>query len=315
MVGNGPDGMTILVPSDGSAVSARAIPYALALAPPNSEMILVQVIEHEEPVRNLVGHVTESADARTRQAAEQARQELVELTRNLATEASVRFTELVRAGPPAKEIEAVAEEVEAGLLVMASHGRGAAGRWTFGSVADDVSRAPGPPVLIVRVAQEQAPEPPLATPATIERIVVPIDGSELSRRAFPVAADLAHRLGLPVRLLMAVDFPMSSPTMGMDASWGFEAGELLTDMEETAQQALKESRQALLGYHDDLEITMDVLRGPAASSIIRETLPTDIVVLSSRGRSGFGRLLLGSVAEQLVRTGRCPVLLVRKPSS
>ena len=306
---------TILVPSDGSAISARALPYARALAPPDSEIILVSVIEREEPVRNLAGHITESADALTRQAAEQARRELVELTSGLDLSKPVRFTELVRAGEPAKEIAAVAEEVEADLLMMSSHGRGAAGRWTFGSVADEVSRAPGPPVLIVRVAEEKAPELALDTPAPVERLVVPIDGSDLSKRALPVAADLGQRLGVPIKLLMAVDFPMAGPTMGMDASWGYEAGELLEEMEEEAKQRLEEARQALLGQDGALNISMDVLRGPAASSVIRETLPTDIVVLSSRGRSGFGRLLLGSVAEQLVRTGRCPVMLVRKTSA
>lgn len=307
--------LTIVVPSDGSAVSARALPYALALATPGTEVILLNVIEREEPVRNLVGHITESADVQTRRAAEQARQELVDLTKNLPADQPARFTELVRAGNPAKKIGAVAGEVEADLLIIASHGRGAAGRWTFGSVADEVSRAAGPPVLIVRVAGETAPELPLDSPATVERLVVPIDGSELSNRALPVAADLGSRLNVPLKLLMAVDFPVSGPTMGMDASWGYEAGELLEEMEEEATKRLKEARQALLDHHDKLDISMDVLRGPAASSVVRETLPTDIVVLSSRGRSGFGRLLLGSVAEQLVRTGRCPVLLVRKPAT
>lgn len=315
MTGRGPGKMTIVVPSDGSAVSARALPYALVLAAPDTEIILLNVIEREEPVRNLLGRITESTDALTRQAAEQARKELVDLTAEVPKTDSIRFTELVRAGDPAKEIGAVAEEVAADFLIMASHGRGAAGRWSFGSVADEVSRAPGPSVLIVRVAHEQAPELPLETPATIERLVVPVDGSELSKRAFPVTADLASRLRVPIKLFMAVDFPMSGPAMGMDASWGFEAGELLEEMEEEAKSQLKESREALLRLHGDLDISMDVLRGAAASSVIRETFPTDIVVLSSRGRSGFGRLLLGSVAEQLVRTGRCPVMLVRKTTA
>lgn len=307
--------LTIVVPSDGSEVSARALPYALALATPGTEVILLNVIEREEPIRNLAGHISESADVQTRRAAEQARQELIDLTKDLNMDKPVTFTELVRAGEPAKEIAAVAEEVGADLLIMASHGRGAAGRWTFGSVADEVSRAAGPPVLIVRVAAEKAPELPLDTPATVERLVVPIDGSDLSRRALPVAADLGSRLTVPIKLLMAVDFPMAGPAMGMDAAWGYEAGELLEEMESEASQQLKEARQALLDDHSKLDISMDVLRGPAASSVIRETVPTDVIILSSRGRSGFGRLLLGSVAEQLIRTGRCPVLLVRKPQS
>lgn len=308
------DGRTILVPSDGSAISARAIPYALVLARPGTEIILLNVIEREEPVRNLAGHVTESADAQTRRAAEQARQELVALTKNLTMDTAATFTELVRAGDPATEIAAVAGEVDAGLLIMASHGRGAAGRWTYGSVADDVSRAAGPPVLIVRVANETAPEPPLDVPATVERIVVPIDGSETSRRALPLAADLARQLRIPIKLLMAVEFPVSSPTMGMDASWGYEAGELLEGMEAEASVLLNAAKAALSTQHHGLEVSMDVLRGHAASAVIHETTPTDMIVLSSRGRAGFGRLLLGSVAEQLVRTGRCPVLLVRRLS-
>lgn len=312
MAGQAAPGMTILVPSDGSAVSARALPYALALASEEAaEIILLMVIEKEEPIRNLVGRVTESSEDLTRKAIKQAKEELLALGMTVEGTVPVQLTHLVRVGDPAKQIGAVAEEVEADLLVMSSHGRGAAGRWTFGSVADQVARSPGPPVMIVRVAEGQEPQTDAGGRATIKRLIVPVDGSDLSKCALPVAADLAHRLGVPLTLMMAVDLPRSGSAIGMNPGWEFEVGELLEEMEQEAERVLTEVQDTVLKQHGDLIVSHRVLRGPAAGAIIRETAPDDVVVMSSRGRGGVARVLLGSVAEQLVRAGHCPVLLVR----
>ena len=83
---------------------------------------------------------------------------------------------------------------------MTTHGRGALGRWAFGSVADQVTRRSPVPVLVVRPA-ETVEE---AAPA-IQRLVVPLDGSTLAEEAVPVAQSLAQRLNVPVHLLTAID--------------------------------------------------------------------------------------------------------------
>lgn len=327
--------MKIVVPNDGSAISARAIPYALVMPPSEgAEIILLRIIEKREPVRDLLGRITKSPDDVARDDAARAAEDLKALENAMIAPYQVKITHRVRIGVPAAEIAAVADDERADMVVMTSHGRGAAGRWTFGSVADEVSRAPGPPLLIVRFSEEQEPERALDIPATlgrlmvslplrpvpeadvsstatIERIVVPIDGSELSKRAVPLAADLAARLQVPLKLLMAVDLKPVGPPLMMDPAWGPEAGNILAEIEDEANDILTGSREAIHRQHGGLEISTDVLRGPAGSTIIATTLPTDLVVMSSRGRAGFGRLLLGSVADQLIRTGRCPVLLVR----
>ena len=93
---------------------------------------------------------------------------------------------------------------------MASHGRGAVGRWTFGSVADRVARSSPLPVLIV-CPTEGGADP---RHAEITRVVAPLDGSELSQRALPVAESAARRLRVPT---------MTGPASGWD--WNGDAGQ------------------------------------------------------------------------------------------
>jgi nucleotide-binding universal stress UspA family protein len=215
----------------------------------------------------------------------------------------------IAAGDPAEEILKAVDRHRCGLIVMSSHGRGAVARLRFGSVADRVSRASHVPVLIVRPSDAKSE----VGPVEIRRLLVPLDGSPLAAEALPVATSVAAHLGIPVHLFQAINpsaLVMPSP-VGVD---GYSA-EIYTEIEDeltvAARANLDEAaNQAGAG---GVPVTTAVVEGPPVIAIEDATVEGDVIVMTSHGRSGFRRWLLGSTAEKLIREGKAPVLLV--PSS
>jgi nucleotide-binding universal stress UspA family protein len=264
----------ILVPLDGSDLAERALPYAEALAGPDCQLILLEVGQDEEEFQLLDRHAEACAQLET------------------------------VTGDPAQQILEVATKLGVGLIVMTTHGRGAIGRWAFGSVADAVSRTSPVPVMIIRPQEDETP-PPL-----IRRIVLPLDGSPLSESALPVAEALALQLGIGVHLITATDLSQLLP-VGLTPAVAFNA-EVYEDAVTQAQQDAEGwLTQAAARLRDGgVEVTQAVRAG-TPFPVLQEILqPGDIIVLTSRGRRGAARLVLGSLADQLVREGAAPVVLV-----
>jgi nucleotide-binding universal stress UspA family protein len=191
------------------------------------------------------------------------------------------------------------------MIVMASHGRGAVGRWTFGSVADRVARGSLIPVTII------CPEPDEGIAGVeVRRIVVALDGSDLSHRALPVARDLAVRLSVPVLLVQAIN-PAASlyPSLAAGAVASEDVfEETFHSEEEQAAGNLRNAEQQLRAR--GIEVTTSVQVGPTIAAIESVVEPGDVIVITSHGRSGIRRWLLGSVAERLIRCALAPVILV-----
>jgi len=147
----------ILVPLDGSPLSERALPIAMAMARKfGSKIILLRVLDIPVPTPPAshpgvaIGWVRE---ART-QAHEEARSYLDVQQREVHRQ-GIEVRALMRDRSPADDILQVAASEKVDLIVMSAHGRGGLARWTFGSVADKVARHSPCPVLLVRYA---APE-------------------------------------------------------------------------------------------------------------------------------------------------------------
>lgn len=143
----------ILVPLDGSDLAEQALPAAEALAEKFAgELILLRVLEfptptaarlHLEDVLTLV----EALHDRERAGAQRY---LDALADRLESSGGKRPRLLMRTTAPAEDILDVAASESIDLIVMATHGRGGLGRWTFGSVADKVVRSSVCPVMLVR---------------------------------------------------------------------------------------------------------------------------------------------------------------------
>jgi len=139
-----------------------------------------------------------------------------------------------------------------------------------------------------------------------DRILVPTDGSAEGRRAVAHALDLASVHGAGVHALYVVD-TASYAGMPMESSWE-GVGDLLRD---DASEAVAEVETLAAGT--DLAVETAVAEGSPSKEIIRyaEGNGCDLIVMGTHGRGGIDRLLLGSVAEKVVRGSNVPVLTVR----
>ncbi|OVE85237.1 universal stress protein [Natronolimnobius baerhuensis] len=136
-----------------------------------------------------------------------------------------------------------------------------------------------------------------------DTVVVATDGSESVKRAIDVALDVSERFDADVHALSVVD------ASEVDASPEQLRSELRTALETHADAAL-----GTVEERTDRELTTVVREGRPAAKIceyVRE-IDADLIATGTRGRHGENRLLLGSVAERVVRTSPVPVLTVRQ---
>lgn len=192
-----------------------------------------------------------------------------------------------------------------GTLVMATHGRGGIARAWFGSVADAIIRASELPVLLIRPdTAEDAARP-------IRRVLVPLDAEAGSRRALPPATRLAAAFGASLTLLRVIPWPYQvhgtltpvtvvGPGTDIDAARDHAREQLEADA--------AEPRAA--GLHVDIAVMDDVSPGRAIVHFA-EQHGIDLIALATHARKGFERMVLGSVADKVLRGAECPVLLVR----
>jgi len=147
----------------------------------------------------------------------------------------------------------------------------------------------------------------------IKRILVTLDGSELAQDVLPHVEDLARRLPAEVCFVRAVELNPSA--LAMDAGTAGMAGaELMYEELEAETQAAK-VRLSLLASDwqtKGITATWEVVRGEAAESIVElaHSRGTDMIAMSTHGRSGLSRLIFGSVAAKVVREAGLPVLVI-----
>lgn len=295
----------IFVPVDGSEASLAALPLAALLAGEGGEIILLRVLPPPPMLRDPLSRRGVSSKRAINTYRQIASDELEQIVQDLTAQGHHVVT-ILDTGDPAEVILRTSAERDANMIVMSSAGRGAFGRLTFGSVADRVSRQATIPVLVTHPGDQGATPGDVA----IERIVVPLDGSPLSLAALPVAAALGSQLGVPITLLSVVDAEGSS-SVGLVYASAFSNEiyeQLLAD--EQADAATSLERLAADLRMPGQAVTCQVLSGPTAKVISGNTRPGDLIVMTSHGRSGMQRWLIGSVAEKLLRQAPGPVIVV-----
>ena len=145
---------------------------------------------------------------------------------------------------------------------------------------------------------------------TITRILVPTDFSEAADQALNYAKTLATQLGASLHLLHVFSDPYATSTLVPDVY-----APLPPALREHAMQDARANLLERLNGIDGPRFhgTSEIVTGLAAKEIAKYAAETgiDLIVMGTHGRRGFAHLLLGSVAEYLVRTSPCPVLTVR----
>ncbi|HEX7091028.1 MAG TPA: universal stress protein [Longimicrobiales bacterium] len=308
---------TILLPLDGSLFSEHALPLALETARrANAALHVVHVYEADEVWRGYEEYTPFRFEGEPEYDEVYESEERGLVRRYLAWVArlaadrgvQVETALLDQDGGVTGAIERYAAQARADLVAMATHGRGGLSRAWLGSVADAVVRESGLPVLLVRPPGETRPDP-YAAP-TFAHVLVPLDESAEAEEVLGPATALGKLWDARYTLLTVVPLPLAmgtvSPAPVLD-----ERGEAAR-VGGAAQVYLERVADRLRG--DGLAVdTRLALDASAADAIMFEAgqLEADLIALATHGRSGLTRLVMGSVAAEVVRTAKTPVLVYR----
>jgi len=298
---------TIVIPLDAGEEAEYALPLAVSLAGQlSSRVVFLSVIPDIDELYALTGdHESDllRLQARRRSDAENHLRKV----RTRTVPAGVEAATSVRVGAVAETILDTAREERAGLIAIATHGRVGPERWFLGSVADRVVRTSSIPVLVVRPGE--AGTAPSAVPTDI---LVPLDGSTAAEAALPLATDLATALEAPITLIRTIPTGWWNANSGMYAG-GMSTGtpDLITAVEDAAKSYLEATAVNLRTKDVEVRTSLALFRAPdfqveeeAAGCV------APLVVMTSRGRSGVSRTLLGSVTDRIVRSAAAPVIVV-----
>ena len=286
---------TILVPLDGSERAERALPPAEDLCRRlDGEIALMRILPVLAlPFNAPPGYIPPDRYQQMVDDQERLAREYLERVATGLQQRGQRARSYIQYGEPAAA--AIMDAIPAlrvSMVVMTTHGRTGFARFALGSVADGVVRGGGVPVLLMRsfASQEQTEAPRSA--------LVPLDGSPLAEAAlFTVARRLAGAVLRAIALVRVVD--------PRDGAEGAQAAEKYLD------QARRRFVERLDGR--ELAVTTRMEVGAPAAGILaaaRAEAP-DVILMSTHGEAGLGRLAFGSVTDRLLRDGDLPMLLVR----
>ena len=298
----------ILVPLDGSQHAAEALPIAIAVAEQARQAGQQASIEILR-VRPIAPRLSLPMAPEPRSIEE----EYVHRARErAAARTTIEISAIVRTGAPVTTICARAAKSRASLIVMTTHGRTGVSRAWLGSVADGVVRESNVPVLLHR-SHEKAPIAPARAP---QHFLVPLDGS-------PVAEQVLDRL-LPFLktpeaelTLVRVEAPVPMLVLETTEPNAFLSPAVVD--EQLTQQVMDQARQYLartarwLHEHTPAHVeTRAILDGRVAHAILEAASLShaDAIAMTTRGR-GASRLVVGSVADKVLRGTTLPLLMFR----
>lgn len=289
----------ILFPTDYSACAEHAFTHAAFLADwHEARLHILNVVEAEDGEEVLLSglplseeeiaeqlHMT-GEDGKRDTASGDARPEIVQ--------------EQVQAASVPEVLLRYVEEHDIDLIVMGTHGRRGVRRLFLGSVAEEVVRRSSSPVLTV-CKREKERKPRYA----VRRLLVPVDFSDFTRPALAYAKELAQTYGARIDLLHVVEGEMLGNAYGFDLG-AFSAAR----MKERAEEMLPELIREELGF-EDVRATVEIGYPATTIADYAEEHEIDLIVIPTHGRSGLDRLVMGSVAEKVVRMAPCPVFTIK----
>lgn len=302
----------LLVPLDGSPFSEYALAFASSIAQRSGAALhLAHVHALNDPIY-IEGMPVIDADLHTlgrdheRAYLAHVRDRLLP-TANLSITCANLDNDSTIAGTLARYV--VANQID--LVVMTTHGRGGLARAWLGSVADALVRCSPVPLLLLRPGESL---PNTTQPALFQRLLIPLDGSALSEQILEPALELGGLAQAEYTLLrVAEPFVLTSYAPLAQAS---RIDEQLTQEElAEARQYIKRVAERLHGEGRTIH-TRALLAEQPAVAILDEAhrQEIDLIAMSTHGRSGLARLLIGSVADKVLRGAMLPMLIARPQS-
>lgn len=296
----------ILVPLDGSKTAETILPSVVRLARESQAKVVLFTVESPTPSTGKTNPSSSMGNTpATLGRPDQQMKAYLDSAANMLAGLGVTATTVAATGDAAEEILAYATDNACDLIAMSTRGRSALRRGLMGSVTDAVVRASNVPVLAVGPKSVEGKD----LDGAIRSVAVPLDGSEMAEAILPHVEKLAQLLSLEVVLLRVVRL----------VPWAYGSHESVpldtTDIEQSLEDEAKEYLSAI-----EARITANGIR---CRSVVMHGVPWDkivsfagntddmMVAISTHGRSGIKRLVLGSVADMVIRSLETPVLVAR----
>jgi nucleotide-binding universal stress UspA family protein len=292
----------ILVPLDGSKLAEAAIPAAVSLTKKLSAPVtLLHIMEQDAPQEvHHDRHITQ---------ADEASAYLEDLEkREFPAEGRVNWHVHTA---PVKDVSAsivkhAMTEFQPDLIVMCTHGRSGVRALLYGNIAQQVIAQGKTPLLLIKPGMNTS------APFGLDQILVPLDSGPIHDDSLPLTQALASAYGSNIHLLTVI------PTFGTVAGEAAAAGTLLPattsalldikveNAEEDLQAHLKDLKQG--GFR----VSAEVARGDPAAEIVNrsEELNADLIVLTTHRKAGAAAFWARSVAPNVARRARVPILLI-----
>jgi nucleotide-binding universal stress UspA family protein len=307
---------SILVPLDGSTFGEHALPLAMSMARRlDASLNLIHIHSLLDATYAELQVFDNTLDQELRN---KERQYLHAIQKQVQDRLSVPVTIRNVDGEVATVIREQADSLRANWVVMTTHGRGPMGRFWLGSVTDELIRSLPIPLLLVH-PQDHAPD--LAQDQVIKHVLIPLDGTPLAEQILEPAITLGKAMKADYTLLRVVTpvYPMTMPAE--PAIFGSVA----TDVMERVEKMHVELKKEACNYLDtvatklraeDLKVLtrVTVEEQPGVAILDNAKPPIDMIAIETHGRGGLSRLLLGSVADKVVRGSKLPIL-VHKPAA
>jgi universal stress protein A len=296
----------ILVPTDFSEYSDKALKQAFVIAAEYNAQVFVLHVVHERIHGALSDDYSDISITRDviqnlqRDLRERARTRLQKQVKRFPESRKVAVTQIVANGVPYEEILREQEQQGVDLIVIASLGQSGIARFLIGGVARNVLKAAKCPVLLTKDIFLSKPT----------KILVPTDFSEYSDKALKQALDVARQYGarvyllhvLPVYRQYAIDYPVPQELLDAHEKQGEDAvrGEMANQRDKFPQAK-------------EVEVIPEIARGLTYELILEkaEEEGIDLIVIASLGQSGIARYLIGGVARNVLKGAKCPVLITR----
>lgn len=305
----------ILVPLDGSAGAEVTLPFAKELAArmKGVEVALLHIVAPEER-----GKLEPMHHAYIAAAAESIRSQAREIQKKVGiipAGDSIKVSGEMVVGYPDEEIPRFADAKGVDLILMSTQDGSGGNKRALGHVAEKIMRQSKIPVWLVRAGLRDAVPYDKWTKKTL---LVVLDGSETAESVLPHVDTLARQAGETVEVvLIRVCEPPPMPAYysmelsGVPLNWG-----------QYVKQELDQCKQVSKAYLDGVEkrfkdknisVRSEILLGKASSEIVNygANNPQSMIMMTTHGRSGLGRLVYGSVAESVLLSASNPIFLVR----
>jgi nucleotide-binding universal stress UspA family protein len=292
----------ILVPLDGSAFSEQALPTALNIAKREKadvelvhvyEMILPELTQGAPPL-------DPTLDLELRRKAQERLEALAERLRK-STSVSVKAT--VLEGDVDDALATYIEREHVDLVVMSTHGHGGLSRLWIGGVASDLVQRSRAPVLLIKPDDGRSPK---TRARSFNHVLIPLDGTPYAQEAIDHAIVVAGVHDVDYLLLMVL------PPIGEMSDVpiiGLPDDNALHEAAMSYLEGVAKNFRAL-GVNMDFRT---VRHSSTARAILEvaETTAADLIAMDSRGRGGLKRLLIGGVADKVMRASKVPMLMHR----